>query len=66
MATAKKDLNAEEITKMMSTYLLTSPPIYINLLKAGNVTLDDLQDYKYRKWLADVQFWKGASSIGID
>ena len=45
MATAKKELNAEEITKIMSTYLLTSPPIYINLLKAGNITLEDLQRY---------------------
>ncbi len=66
MSNAKKEINAEEVTSIMSSILLKSPPLYINLLKAGNITVEDLQNYQFRKWLADAQFWKGPSAIGVE
>jgi hypothetical protein len=45
MSNAKKEINAEEVTSIMSSILLKSPPLYINLLKAGNITVEDLQNY---------------------
>jgi hypothetical protein len=35
-----------------------NPPIYLSALKNEPISLEDLNSFKYRKWLADSHFWE--------